>query len=205
VTSEKCFGAMKQPDLRWFLLISIVIHTLFLWRWSLTPLCEPPAPSTLKTGLLSGPFYLSSEKPSPGRDKDSLVQGKPFAPLGKPSSQEKTDQPNPSIAAGEGTTAAGATVSPTTEGTSFPDGERLRLESEIHHLRAGHPQGRVERPPPRKGSPLAHKEHPEAVEKQLPLAQNPRPPAPPSPNHPYTVTVFTIPIMWNLTIMSLRE
>jgi hypothetical protein len=74
---------------------------------------------------LSGPFYLSSEKPSPGRDKDSLVQGKPFAPLGKPSSQEKTDQPNPSIAAGEGTTAAGATVSPTTEGTSFPDGGTL--------------------------------------------------------------------------------
>jgi hypothetical protein len=46
----------------------------------------------------------------------------------------------------------------------FPMEERLRLESEIHHLQAGHPQGRVERPPPRKGSPLAHKEHPEAVE-----------------------------------------
>ena len=109
---------MKTPDLRWFLLISIIIHALFLWRWSLTPLCEPLSPAPLKTRLLSGPFYLSSEKPSPARDQGLPAMAKTFARQGKSSPQEQTDQPNASSAGGEGT-------SPTTGGTSFPDGGTL--------------------------------------------------------------------------------
>ena len=109
---------MKTPDLRWFLLISIIIHALFLWRWSLTPLCEPLSPAPLKTRLLSGPFYLSSEKPSPARDQGLPAMAKTFARQGKSSSQERTDQPNASSAGGEG-------MSPTTGGTSFPDGGTL--------------------------------------------------------------------------------
>jgi hypothetical protein len=106
------------PDLRWFLLISIAIHTLFLWRWSLTPLCEPPDPSTLTARLLSSSLLPSPDKPSAPGGHSPAPQGQPLSRQGKPSPQERTDQPNASSAGREGT-------SPTTGGTSFPDGGTL--------------------------------------------------------------------------------
>ena len=109
---------MKTPDLRWFLLMSIAIHALFLWRWSLTPLCEPPSPSSVKTRLLSSSFlHLPGETSAPG-SQPLAVLGKLLSRQGKPSPQERTDQPNASSAGAEGTSSS-------TGETSFPDGGTL--------------------------------------------------------------------------------
>lgn len=119
---------MKTPDLRWFLLISIGIHTLVLWQWSLTFLPALPPP-TFKTYLLSGSMEPSPEKSSaPGGPVRPLQQGNPISRLQKPSEPASTKQVNPSTAPGETATAStGGSTSTTTEGASSPDGGTLSV------------------------------------------------------------------------------
>ena len=106
---------MTTPDLRWFLLISIAIHALFLWRWSLTPLCEPPSPSSIKTRLLSSSFlHLPGKTSAPGNQPRAIL-GNLLSRQGKTSPQERTDQ----------SSAGGERTFPATGGTSFPDGGTL--------------------------------------------------------------------------------
>ena len=101
-------AAPNTPDLRWFLLISIVIHALLL-AWYVVR--EPQALWPIKTRLLPDSFRLATEQPSAPAGQVRAVQG-------KSSSQEKTGESSASAAGGERTASIKA-------GGSFPEGGTL--------------------------------------------------------------------------------
>ena len=196
----------QTPDLRWFLLISIAIHALLLWRWSLAPLSEPSVPAALKTRLVPGSSYLSAEKPAPPGDQGRPVQGRPIARQGKPFSQERMDPSDPSIPDRERTTGAAGGTASTTGGTPLPDGGTSNAGAGNFPVAPGGTSpGAGGAPSGAGGNPPAP-----AIFREVAAKQTLREPKVPprvrrSPSHPSTATDFMVLISWKLTTMFLRE